>query len=113
MHALRKDANWLEYVKLRPENEPTQQKKWTILRQKKNIDPLLKMQAHFLHVSDSEVSLYLDSPRNENLNLLVQIISLNIFLYSSLIKKIENFTFPNKCLLVLGRRTGAHREDCI
>ena len=90
MHALRKDANWLEYVKLRPENEPTQQKKWTILRQKKNIDPLLKMQAHFLHVSDSEVSLYLDSPRNENLNLLVRIISLNIFLYSSLIKKIEN-----------------------
>lgn len=53
-HALRKDANWLEYVKLRPENEPTQQKKWTILRQKKNIDPLLKMQAHFLHVSDSD-----------------------------------------------------------
>ena len=50
-----KDSNWLPYVKLRPENEPTQQKKWTILRQKKNIDPLLKMQSHFLHVSDSEV----------------------------------------------------------
>jgi hypothetical protein len=112
MHALRKDANWLEYVKLRPENEPTQQKKWTILRQKKNIDPLLKMQAHFLHVSDSDVSLYLNSPRNENLNLLVQIISLNIFLYSSK-KKPEKFTCPNKGLLVLGWGTGAHREDCI
>lgn len=53
-HALRKDSNWLAYIKLRPESEPTQQKKWTILRQKKNIDPLLKMQAHFLHVSDAE-----------------------------------------------------------
>ncbi|XP_076118208.1 uncharacterized protein LOC143085614 isoform X2 [Mytilus galloprovincialis] len=53
-HALRKDSNWLPYVKLKPENDPTQQKKWTILRQKRNIDPLLKMQAHFIHVSDSE-----------------------------------------------------------
>jgi len=26
--------------------------------------------------------------------------------------KTEKFTGPNKVLLVLGRRTGAHSEDC-
>lgn len=41
-------------MKLKPENDPTQQKKWAILRQKRNIDPLLKMQSHFINVSDPE-----------------------------------------------------------
>jgi hypothetical protein len=43
------------------------------------------------------------SPRNENLNLLVRIKSLNLFLCSSY-KKLKN-------LLVLSQRTGAHCED--
>jgi hypothetical protein len=47
--------------------------------------------------------------RNENLNLLVQIKFLNLFLYGSLKKNC--FTGTNKALLVLGRRTGAHHED--
>ena len=49
------------------------------------------------------------SPRNEHFNWLVRIKFLNLFLYSSL-KKNEKFTGPNKVLLVLGRRTCAHRE---
>jgi hypothetical protein len=46
----------------------------------------------------------------ENLNLLVEIKFLNLFLYSY--KKITlKFTVPNKVLLVLGQRTDAHCED--
>jgi len=56
--------------------------------------------------------LLIFSPRNVNLYLLVQIISFNLFLYKSL-KKTETFTGPNKVLLVLGWRTGAHLDDCI
>ena len=36
---------------------------------------------------------------------------MNLFLYSSSKKKSEEFTDPNKALLALDRRTGAHRED--
>jgi len=46
------------------------------------------------------------SPRNENLNLLVRIKFFNLFLI-----KTEKITGPYKVLLVLGQRTGAHRED--
>jgi hypothetical protein len=48
---------------------------------------------------------------HENLNLLVEIKFLNLFLYFLI--KTEKFTGPNKVLLVLGRRTGADREDSI
>ena len=51
------------------------------------------------------------SPRIENLNLLVRIKSLNLFLYSSL-RKAKKFTGPNQVLLILGLRTGTHREGC-
>ena len=51
------------------------------------------------------------SPRNENLNLLVGIKFLNLFLYISKIKT-EIFSGLNKVLLVLGWRTCAYREDC-
>jgi hypothetical protein len=44
------------------------------------------------------------SPRNENLI---------FFLYIVLNKKRKKLTGPNKVLLVLGRRTTGHREDCI
>ena len=45
------------------------------------------------------------SPQNENLNLLVRIKSLNIFLYNSF-KKTEKCIGPNKVFLVLGGWTG-------
>ena len=53
------------------------------------------------------------SPRNENLNLLVQIKFLNsFFIYSSnFFIKTEKITGPNKVLLVLGPRTVAHCEE--
>jgi len=54
-----------------------------------------------------------NSPRNENLNLLLQIKFLNLFYIIHIYIKIEKFTGPNKVLLVLGWRTGGHREDCV
>ena len=48
--------------------------------------------------------------RNENLNLLIWIKFLNLF-YINIKIKTEKFTGPNKVLLVLSRRTGAHL-DC-
>ena len=51
------------------------------------------------------------SPRNENLNLLVLIKFLNLFLYSCK-QKLKKIIGPSKDLLVLVQRTGAHREDC-
>ena len=55
------------------------------------------------------------SPRNENFSLMVRIKSLNLFIiYSSKKKKKKKkFTNPNKVLLVLGRRIGAHCEDLV
>ena len=47
------------------------------------------------------------SPRNKNLNLLVRIKFLNLFLHSSSKKCIGQ----NKVSLVMGRRTGTHCED--
>ena len=52
------------------------------------------------------------SPRNENLNLLVRIKFLNLFLYSSKYK-LKNLLVRTKFYWSLGRRTSAHREDCI
>jgi hypothetical protein len=46
-----------------------------------------------------------------DMNLLVWIKVLKIYSYIVLNKKFK-FTGPNKVLLFLGRRTGAHREDC-
>jgi hypothetical protein len=34
------------------------------------------------------------------------------FIFNIVLKKTEKLTGPNKVLQVLGRRTGAHREDC-
>ena len=43
-----------------------------------------------------------NSPRNENLNLLLRIKFLNLFYIIHIYIKIEKFTGPNKVLLVLG-----------
>ncbi|XP_053377209.1 uncharacterized protein LOC123529723 isoform X3 [Mercenaria mercenaria] len=53
-HALKQESNWLPYVKLKPEHNATQEKVWTQLRQVNNTDEILRMQAHFIHVSDAE-----------------------------------------------------------
>jgi hypothetical protein len=46
-----------------------------------------------------------NSPRNENLNLLIRIY------FCITLKNTENFTGKNKVLLALGQRTSAHHED--
>ncbi|KAK3588936.1 hypothetical protein CHS0354_023696 [Potamilus streckersoni] len=53
-HTLRQESNWLPYILLKPERDPHQEKQWTQLRQLNNLDPLIKMQAHFLHITDPE-----------------------------------------------------------
>ncbi|XP_033105563.1 uncharacterized protein LOC117107864 [Anneissia japonica] len=52
-HALKKEANWLSFVKLKPIKDPIQEKSMTKLRQKNNIDELLKAQSKFFSISDS------------------------------------------------------------
>ena len=46
-----------------------------------------------------------NSPRNENLNLLIRIY------FCIALKNTEKFTGKNKVLLALGQRTIAHHED--
>ncbi|WAR27022.1 hypothetical protein MAR_012726 [Mya arenaria] len=53
-HALKQESNWLPYVKMRAELNASQEKMWTQLRQISNTDEILRMQAHFIHVSDPE-----------------------------------------------------------
>ncbi|XP_041348511.1 uncharacterized protein LOC121368057 isoform X2 [Gigantopelta aegis] len=53
-HALKKDSNWLQFIKLKPETDQEQEKHWTRMRQDNIIDELLRVEAHFLKVSDVE-----------------------------------------------------------
>lgn len=54
-HALRQEANWMPYVRLRPEKEPIQEKKWTQLRQSNKVDEILNIKYGFLSMSDPKV----------------------------------------------------------
>lgn len=56
-HAMKQESNWLPYRKLKPELNATQEKVWTELRQKDNLDEILRMQSKFLQVSDPEVTV--------------------------------------------------------
>ncbi|XP_070558917.1 uncharacterized protein [Ptychodera flava] len=51
--ALKKESNWLPFIKVKPEADPHQVKMLTNLRQRGNIDELLKAQSRFLTVTDS------------------------------------------------------------
>ncbi|XP_077981616.1 uncharacterized protein LOC144436648 [Glandiceps talaboti] len=51
--ALKKESNWLSFIKIKPERDPQQEKMLTKLRQKNNIDLLLQAQSRFLTVTDS------------------------------------------------------------
>lgn len=54
-HCLKQESNWLPYVRIRAELDAAQEKMWTQLRQTSNTDEILRMQSHFIHVTDSEV----------------------------------------------------------
>ncbi|CAI9720002.1 Hypothetical predicted protein [Octopus vulgaris] len=51
---LKKPANWLPFVKLIPSKNIEQEKKWTELRQKKQIDVLLLQQSSLLKLTDPD-----------------------------------------------------------
>ncbi|XP_051252376.1 uncharacterized protein si:ch73-242m19.1 isoform X2 [Dicentrarchus labrax] len=50
--ALKKEANWIPFIQVKPKRDPWQQKLVTKLREKKSVDELLKMQSRFLQVPD-------------------------------------------------------------
>ena len=55
MHALKKEANWLRFVKLKPDKDPILENKMVQLRAKNNVDELLRAMCKFLTVTDHEV----------------------------------------------------------
>ncbi|TNN78252.1 hypothetical protein EYF80_011492 [Liparis tanakae] len=50
--ALRKEADWIPFIQVKPTRDPWQQKFVTKLKEKKSIDELLKMSSSLLQVSD-------------------------------------------------------------
>ena len=56
-HALKAEATWLPFVKLKCERDPVQEQKIVQLRTKNDIDELLRVQSKFIQITDAEVSL--------------------------------------------------------
>ncbi|XP_078256203.1 coiled-coil domain containing 162 [Rhinoraja longicauda] len=52
--ALKKEANWIPFLKIKPKQDPWQQKIMTRLKQHQYVDEILRMQAHFLQVPDPD-----------------------------------------------------------
>ncbi|KAM8953019.1 uncharacterized protein RCH25_043786 [Pelodytes ibericus] len=52
--ALKKNANWLPFIKITPKRDPWQQKYITKLKQHKKVDELLRLQSQFVEVSSAE-----------------------------------------------------------
>ncbi|KAG7465708.1 hypothetical protein MATL_G00156270 [Megalops atlanticus] len=50
--ALRKEANWIPFIRVTPRRDPWEQKRVTHLQQHQQVDELLHMQCRFLQVSD-------------------------------------------------------------
>uniref|UniRef100_H3BDV7 DUF4549 domain-containing protein n=1 Tax=Latimeria chalumnae TaxID=7897 RepID=H3BDV7_LATCH len=46
--ALKKEANWVPFLKVKPKQDPWQQKQMTKLKQQKKIDEILQLQSYFL-----------------------------------------------------------------
>ena len=55
IHALKKDATWLSFVKLQPERDPRMENRMMELRAKNNVDELLRVMARFVTVTDPDV----------------------------------------------------------
>jgi len=56
VHALKKEANWIEFITIFAERDPTQENMMAELRFRKNIDLLLQAQSHFMKATDHDVS---------------------------------------------------------
>ncbi|XP_073339210.1 uncharacterized protein [Pagrus major] len=50
--ALRKEADWIPFIQVKPKRDPWQQKLIMKLKEKKSVDELLKMHSRFLQVPD-------------------------------------------------------------
>uniref|UniRef100_UPI0037E99645 uncharacterized protein n=1 Tax=Semicossyphus pulcher TaxID=241346 RepID=UPI0037E99645 len=50
--ALKKEANWIPFIQVKPKRDPWQQKLITKLKEKKSVDELLRMHSRFLQVPD-------------------------------------------------------------
>ncbi|XP_074547863.1 uncharacterized protein LOC141806315 isoform X3 [Halichoeres trimaculatus] len=50
--AVRKEANWIPFIQVKPKHDPWQQKLIMKLKEKKSVDELLKTQSRFLQVPD-------------------------------------------------------------
>ena len=53
---MKKDATWLPFVRLKPERDPLVTNEMAELREKKNVDELLRVKSRFLSVSTPEVT---------------------------------------------------------
>ncbi|XP_058590881.1 uncharacterized protein LOC131514658 isoform X3 [Neofelis nebulosa] len=52
--ALKKKANWISFIKIKPKCDPWQKKMLTKLKERKRIDALMQLQAKFLKISSPE-----------------------------------------------------------
>nr|XP_034965158.1 uncharacterized protein LOC118082199 isoform X3 [Zootoca vivipara] len=52
--ALKKRANWIPFIKIKPHQDPWQQKMFRKLKHRKKVDELLQIQSKFLEVSNPE-----------------------------------------------------------
>lgn len=53
-HCLRKESNWVPFVSLKSERDPLQEKKWTSLRHRNNVDEILRYMESFTAVHDPQ-----------------------------------------------------------
>ncbi|XP_012924408.2 putative uncharacterized protein C6orf183 homolog isoform X3 [Heterocephalus glaber] len=51
---LKKRANWISFIKIKPKCDPWQKKMLTKLRERKRLDVLIQLQAKFLKISDAK-----------------------------------------------------------
>ena len=56
---IKKPANWIPFIKLKPERNAYQEKQWANLRQDYQMDLLLQQQANFFKINDPEVKSHL------------------------------------------------------
>ncbi|XP_074645051.1 uncharacterized protein LOC141901606 isoform X2 [Tubulanus polymorphus] len=53
-HCLKQDSNWIDFVKLKPEKDPVQERFFVKLKQDNNIDELLRAMSRFIQIRDAE-----------------------------------------------------------
>ena len=57
IHAVKKEANWTEFITLHTEHNPEQENMMAELRTRKSVDLLLQAQSHFIKATDHDVGI--------------------------------------------------------